>query len=408
MENICAGVKIFADMMLRKIRTHHKHKEGRIFSWVVLIMSFGVGLTLPIFPNFVKSILKTDTSVSLFYSAMALVMFLAAILSTIVFKKVERTTITKISLLVSGIVFLSLIFVSKITELAILNTIKVWFNLFLLMALSLFVRDFAKEKELGEEEGVFYKFNNIGYFAGPLLGGFLAIYFDYEFVFILTAAILIIGLVYFYHKHIIQKHPAIINRKKTPASKIFHNLKEYFFNKERTKIFIITTLLMIWVGFRRLYIPLYVISAGFEESMTGIILAFGIIPLILLEVAVGKYADKKGIKIPISVGFLIIALCLTIIFLSQNIWLNFVLLIICSIGAALIEPLQEYHLFKNLPKEKEDDLYGIYMTADPIAYFLAPALGALILLFLPFNYLFIIFGILMLGGGVFSYITLRY
>ncbi|MBD3361077.1 MFS transporter [Candidatus Peregrinibacteria bacterium] len=408
MENIFANVNIYADMMLRKIRTCHQHKEGRIFSWTVLIMSFGIGLTLPIFPNFVKSILKTDTAVSLFYSAMALVMFLAAVLSTIVFKKVERTTITKISLLTSGIVFLLLIFVSKITELAILNTIKVWFNLFLLMALSLFVRDFAKDKELGEEEGIFYKFNNIGYFAGPLLGGFLAIYFNYEFVFILTATILIGGLIYFYHKHIIQKHPAIINRKKTSASKTFHKLKEYFLNGERTKIYIISTLLMIWVGFRRLYIPLYVITTGLNESATGIILALGIIPLILLEVGVGKYADKKGIKIPISVGFLLIALCLSAIFLSQNIWLNFVLLIICSVGTALIEPLQEYYLFKNLPKEKEEDLYGIYMTADPIAYFLAPTLGALILLLLPFNYLFIIFGILMLGGAVFSYTTLRH
>ena len=116
---------------MHRVRTHHRHPQGRIFSWMVLMIGFGVGLVLPIFPNFVKSILHTDSAVSIFYAGMAFLMFIGALGSTIIFKKVERTTITKISLLVVAIVFFLLIFVTRLTELAILNTFRIWFNLFM-------------------------------------------------------------------------------------------------------------------------------------------------------------------------------------------------------------------------------------------------------------------------------------
>ncbi|MFH1284650.1 MAG: MFS transporter [Candidatus Peregrinibacteria bacterium] len=395
-------------MMLRKIRTHHGHSEGRIFSLMVFIMGFGVSMLIPIFPNFVKSILHTDSATSLFYSGMALMMFAAAISSTIIFKKIQRTTITKISLLVSAIAFLLLVFVNRLVELSVINMIRSWFILFLIMSLALFVRDFSREKNLCEQEGFFYTFSNMGYLLGPLVGGFLAAYFGYEFVFALAAAVFITGLIYFYHKHVIQKHPAIINQKKTSTAKLIHNIKNYFKNPERTKIYLVTFALMSWFGFRRLYIPLYVVTAGFSDSITGIILAASIVPLILLEVAVGKYGDKKGIRIPVSAGFLIIALCLIGVYLSSNVWMDFTLLIIGNIGAALVEPLQESYLFKNLPREEEEDLYGIYMTADPMAYFLTPAIGAAILFLLPFESLFLIFGILILGASALAFTKLQY
>ena len=47
------------------------------------------------------------------------------------------------------------------------------------------------------------------------------------------------------------------------------------------------------------------------------------------------------------------------------------------------------------------------MTADPLAYFLAPAIGAAALLLVPFNYLFLIFGIIMLSASAFSWLALK-
>ncbi len=392
---------------MRKIKTHFNHPTGKIFSKMAFINSFAIGMILPIFPNFVKSILNTEYAVSLFYSCMALVMFIGAIASTVVFKKVERTTITKASLLISGLIFFLLTFVTQIYELAFLQSVRICFNLFLLMTISLFIRDFTKVEKLGEQEGLSYRASALGFLFGPLIGGFLANKFSYEFVFVLTSMILFLGLIYFYHLHIIQKHPAIINNRKISKTKLHQNIREFFKKKNLRKAYIIAFSFMLWISFKRLYIPLYILLSGYIESLTGIILALSIIPLILLEVKVGQYADKKGVRLPISLGFFIMGLIFIITFLNPNPLINFFLLASINIGGAMIEPLQEYYLFENLTKDKEEDLYGIYMTADPVAFFITPVIGAMVLFYLPFNYLFLVFGLIMFSVSFFTHINLK-
>jgi len=394
---------------MHPIRTHHKHPEGKIFAWMVLILYFGITFIYPIFPSFVKEIVKDDKFVSLFYSAMALVTLVAALSSTIIFRKVDRAKITRWGFLVAGLTFLSLIFISRITELTVVRTIQVWANLFIIMAISLFVRDFATARNLGEEEGLFYRYTNIGCFLGPLIGGFFAEQFGYEITFIIAAIILFCGFGYFYSKNTVQNHPAIIiNSPKTSTGTFFKNIKDNFSTPGGVESYFMTLFLTIWFGFRGLYIPLYIIASGYTEEMSGLILALGIIPFILLEVKVGEYVEKKGIRIPLALGFLIIAAILFIIFVSPYPILNLILLILGNIGAALIEPLQEYTLFKNMSKEDENRLYGVHMTANPIGFFLAPAIGAITLIFLSFNYIFLIFGIIMLfASGAFWFKSKR-
>jgi len=393
---------------MHKLRTHHKHTEGRFFSYIALLFTFGVGLTLPIFPNFVQSILETNTNVSIFFAVLAVAMFMAALSSTILFTKVQRTTILKISLLISAIVYFILPLAGEVFDLSILSTIRAWVYLLIIMSLSLFVRDFANEDNLAEEEGRFYMFDNIGYLLGPLIGGFIGSKLSYEINFIAAGAIMFIGLFIFYHQHIVLKHPSIINRKKTTPTKFRKDIKEFFSDPNRKIVYLITLILMCFHKFKYVYIPLFVISSGYLESMTGLVLGLCIVPLILLEVKVGNYADKNGIRYPISAGFLILALSLLFIFLNPYTLLDFTAFVIGYIGFAFIEPLQEYFLFKHLPRSKEENLYGVYMTADPIAYFITPTLGFIILYFLPFNYLFLAFSIILFSASILSFVKLKH
>ncbi|MFA6992751.1 MAG: MFS transporter [Candidatus Gracilibacteria bacterium] len=387
---------------MHKIKTHHQHPEGKIFAWMALLLYLGISFIFPIFPNFVKQIVKQDDYVSLFYAAMAIMILLAAIASTIVFKKIDRAKITKWGFFISGITFFLLIFISRITELTVIRTIQVCVNLFILMSISLFVRDFATSRNLGEKEGQYYKYSNIGVFFGPLIGGFVAANLGYELTFIMAAVILFCGFGYFYGKHSLENNPAIITLPKMKTSSFIKNIKDNFSSPGRVRAYFITLILTLWFGFRNLYIPLYIVEQGFLENVSGIVMALSIIPFILLEVGVGKYAEKKGIRMPISIGFLIIGIDLLLVFICPFSIVNFGLLILGNIGASFIEPLQEYTLFKNLPKEDEDRIYGVHMTANPIGFFLAPAIGGIILTMLSFEYIFLFFGIIMLfASGVF-------
>ncbi len=392
--------------MIKKIRTHHEHPGGRVFSWLSLIMGVGTAMLIPIFPGFVKDILGSDGGVSVFYSIMALVMLGGGLASTVILEKIDRTKITKASFIISAIVLIGFIFTTRVYELSLFQGIFVIMKLFSIMAVSLFVRDYTKIKDLGVEEGVFYRFNNIGFLIGLLAGGFLASKFGYEIVFFISAIVMFIGFLYFNHLHIVVQNPAIVQENKTALPNVIDHLKKFFSSVNRKKAYLVTLSLMIWRGFKTLYIPLYILESGYLESMSGLILALSIVPFIFLEVWVGEYAEKKGIRIPIAGGFFLIAICLLFVYLSPYILLNFAVLIVANIGAAFIEPLQEYYLFKHTPKKEEDELYGVYMTADPVAYFLAPATGAVILFFLPFNYLFLLFAIIWLVFGGYFWVAL--
>ncbi|MFA6305683.1 MAG: MFS transporter [Candidatus Gracilibacteria bacterium] len=390
-----------------KIRTPHKNKEGRIFSWLALLIGLALSLVIPIFPNFVKTVLRTDSNVSIFFSVMALMTLLGGLCSTIVFKKLQRTMVLKASFISLAVIYFMLIFVVRITELSVLTTIKCWFELFAVITLSLFVRDFSNSKNFGEEEGKYFKFQNIGYLIGPLLGGFLASQFGYEIVFILAAGTILGGFVYFYNHHVIKESMAIINMKKESTIKLIDNVKNYFSDPNRTKAYFISFSLTTWFMVKRLYLPLYIMASGYLSSVTGIVFSLGIIPFILLEEKVGKYADKKGIRLPISVGFFIIAGALLLTFISPFPILNFIIIILASIGAAFIEPVQEYFLLKNTPKEQEEDLFGIYSTSAITAAFFAPIIGALILAVLPFKFIFLVFAVLIGAVGFYFRSTLK-
>ncbi|MBI2634653.1 MFS transporter [Candidatus Peregrinibacteria bacterium] len=405
MANIIVHVKF--SYMFRRLATHHLHPDGKAFSWLALMKGVAIGMLLPIFPTFVQTIVRTESMVSLFYAGIAIVIFIAALGSTILFSKVERTTIAKVSIVAVAIaIFLFMIVVSAF-QLIVFESLRVMFYTFLLVSIGLFIRDFTRDKQLGETEGLYYRFSAIGFFIGPLLGGFLAAYFGYELVFLFSTIMILACLGYFHHLHILAKNKIIAASKKLPAQQLFKNIKKYFSSREATKAFFVTMAFMLWTGFQHLYIPLYIKNSGYLESLTGIVMSLSLIPLIMLEVKVGNFADRHGARIPIGFGFAIMGALLLVTFISPWPLFNFLLLILMNIGGAMIEPLQSYYLLKNIDRNNEDHIYGIYLTADPIAYFIVPLVGALITGFLPFKYLFLIFGGIMLIVSFFAWTKLE-
>jgi len=375
-----------------KLATSHRNPKGRVFSWLSLLYGFSLGLFIPVFPGVMKSVLHTEENVSLFYMFLAVVMFLSAISSTIILRKLKRTLVAEICFVVWAVSFVFLIFSTHLQTLAICAGIINWIKILLIISIALFVRDFSSKNELGKEEGIFYKFNNIGYLIGPILGGYIGTKLGNSYVFTASAVVSMATFVYFYHKHIVQKHSALTEIVPYPKSNILSNAKEYFSNTERIKSYINAVILVLWFSFKNLYIPLYILLSGFQENVTGLVLSLGILPFIFLEVKIGAYADKYGFRLPMSTGYFIMGLALLGIFISPYPILNFAMIIMGNVGAALVEPLAECHAVKNIPKNSEDRLYGIYRTADPVAYFITAGIGALTLLFGPFNWLFLVFG----------------
>jgi MFS family permease len=284
---------------------------------------------------------------------------------------------------------------------------KIYLELMLQIVLALFIRDFATKNNLGKEESQRFRFQNIGALVGLLLGGFLASQLNYETVFAGESLIALFALAYFQKKHLLDKHPAIINSKKTEKAEFFKNVKDFFVNKERRKIYIISVIYMLWISFKYLYIPLYVANSGYLPNMTGLILALAMLPAIVFEVRTGDFGKIYTSRKVITLGFCIIGALLSIVFLSPWPLLNFGLLAITGAGAGLIEPLKEEYFLDNTAVKEEERFYGVYCTYDPISNFITPLIGVATFVFLPFKFVFVIFGILMFTAAYYSWTSLK-
>lgn len=388
-------------MKMFKLRTPHISKEGRVLSWASMIHGLGIGMLLPIFPTYVATIIENDSLIGFFYSAMALAMVLAGILSVYLYRRYTRLAVANVFLFVSAVASMYLVFTTDIYSVFVLGFIKVFASLFVVMSLGLMVHDFTKSKDIGKTEGVYFLFNNVGWFIGPLLGGIIGRYFGYEPVFALAGLFSLATIAFLSHKKLVEEHPAL-NVPKYNKHKVhpFSRFKGFFSNRERTGSYFVAIAFMMWTSFKPLIIPLFVVKMGFASDMSGLLMALSIIPFLLFEIPVGEYADKYNVRKPIIAGFLILGFMLLGVFASPWFVLDALFLILANVGAAFIEPLHDIYFFKNVSKKEENDYFGIFSTADPIAQLIGPAILSLSFLFLPFEYVFLFFGVffLIVGG----------
>ena len=394
-------------MRFHAIRTPHICKEGRIFSWAALIYSFGISLLLPIFPNFVESIINSESFVGYFYSAMAIAMAIAGLASSFFYRRFSKMTILYLALLGGSLLTMFFVFVNGPYLLFFLEFLRIFILLYVLMTLALMVHDFAKKNALGRTEGFYFLFNNIGWLFGPIIGGTIARYAGNEPVFVLSGFCLLITLFYLTHQHLIKKHPSLASPHSKEEKQSANNpnkFKEYIKNKNRIIAYFVSVALISWMAFKAVVIPLFVADSGYGSDTAGLIISLCILPYVLFEMPIGEYADKKGLRLPIISGFFIMAFFVLAVKISPVFYLDAVFLILANIGAAFIEPLHDVYFFKNVEKKDEDALYGVFITADPVGRFLGPALVSTSLILLPFNWVFVVFAVVFAIAGLFSFL----
>ena len=159
----------------------------------------------------------------------------------------------------------------------------------------------------------------------------------------------------------------------------------------------------IWLTLIYVYIPIYIVESGLNASVVGFFLFAHVTPLILLEYYFGKLAGKIGFKKTFIIGYSIIGTITILCFFIPNIYMQLGLILIASIGLAMIEPTTEAYFFDLVGKQKEK-FYGPYNTTIDVNSIVALFLSAIILLFLPYKFLFLFIGIIML---IFAGISLK-
>jgi MFS family permease len=271
-------------------------------------------------------------------------------------------------------------------------------NTQILLCIDVFIEHLGDNNTIGKNRSLYLTLINLAWLFSPLVASFLITkeggYKTIYIVAFITTVIMTIGLSLSVKKNYRDK-----TYKKTPFLETYRFLKT---NKHMLAITIINFILQFFYAWMVVYTPIYLFeNIGLGWGQIGIIFTIMLTPFVLFGLPIGILIDKYHIskRILLYIGFVIISVSTFIIagMNTKSIILWAIVLFITRVGATIIETTSEIYFFTHI-KEEETYLLSVFRDMVPVAYIIAPLISTLIFIFLPFNYLFLILGLILLSG----------
>lgn len=367
-------------------------------SIVVLIASLSASLADTIWALYLDSFVHSESTVGLISSGLTLLAFFSYFIFVPIIEKNSKSKIFAISLLLFAISYALFAIITKLSFLLIVACFITLVYSFRITSLGIMIRDKSKSGKLSRNEGLIYSVGNFAWVIGPLISGFIAASYGISYVFIISSILVLISLLLFLMSGIKD-----VNISKKVHNNVLSNFFEFFKDKQRTLSYIISGGVNMWWGFIYLFVPLHIIRNGLSDLWVGYFLFAVAVPLILTEYKFSRLPSRIGHRKVFKFGYFFVAVISFICFFMSNIFVVLGLLVVASFGMSLLEPTTETHFFKILKKKSDENrFYGPYNTTIDSSSFVGRISGSILLIFLPFNYLFILYGGFMLIMFFFS------
>ena len=364
-----------------------------------LVSSFAVALVVTIWAIYIDTFVHNASYVGFITAFFTIIGTLSYIFLTPLIERCNKVKLYGLTILTYIISYILFAFLSSLYVVIILGSILAITGSLKIIVFGIIFRDKTKDNSVSKNEGLIYTIINLSWFIAPIVAGFIANKYGIKEVFLLAAGILLINSFLFRIFNIKDNQK---NKKidKKPLKQFFN----YFKDKKRVHAYFLGGGVNLWWSLIYIYIPIYLYELGLGEKIIGYFLGAVVLPLILTEYYFGKLAGKKGFRKIFLIGYLILSVVAFTAFFIPNIYLLLGILILASLGTAMLESTTEAYFFDVITTKERDKYYGPYNTTIELNSFLGSALPAVILLFLPFKSIFLFFGAAML---ILSLMSLR-
>lgn len=368
------------------------------------IFSFQTLLTAYIGSSYMERFVDSESVGTIFaigsLGAIFFIFFSSRILRAIGNVRYVVTTMVAIS---SLLIIIGLAPTKAITVVAF--TLFLMINPQIYLAIDIFLETLIGEDETstGSKRGLILTFMGMAAFLAPLTMGYLIGDSDNMPIVFFTAAI--IALIF--TVIVIAKFRGFDDPKYQAV-----RLKDMLLGLSKStsiKIVIYCQfLLQLFFTWMVIYFPLYLATeVGLSWDSIGKIIAAGLFAYVIFEYPTGRLADQKlGEKELMAVGLVILAISSSFISFLEGVSITtwMILIFISRIGASMVEITTESYFFKQVNGD-DPSLISLFRLTRPVANLLGALLGSFSLLFLPFNLIFVVLGIILVTG-VFATIKL--
>jgi len=186
---------------------------------------------------------------------------------------------------------------------------------------------------------------------------------------------------------------------------VINSIAHFWQHKDIRNVFLAHFIMQVFFAWMVIYLPLYMATEiGMTWDVIGSIIAVGLFAYVLIEYPAGVIADKwLGEKEMMAFGFLILAVSSSWIsfMTSATVLAWMILMFISRIGASLVEATTESYFFKHT-KGTDANIMSFFRLTRPLAMVVGSLLGTVALLYLPFQLIFIVLGLMMVPGIFFT------
>ena len=376
----------------------HKENFDKKKILIITVISFFIGFSQAVAAYVLSTFFEGAwgaKSVGFFYAGTYLISLFVLLNLHKVVAKIGKSSAFSLICLLEILILCSLVFLGFTKAAAFLVVFYIIFSALAWTMIDIILETFSKDEASGEIRGGHLTVFNLGFLFGPFVSTWLLGRFGYNgifsFILFLNIAILIVFVTF------VRKVDSQICKK----NKVIVVVKKAWGRKNLMNIYYISFVLEAFFALMVIYTPIYLKETiGFSWAEIGKIFTVMLIPFVLLQYPVGFLADKKFGEKEFLIGslFIMSASTLFIYFTSSTsmfVWA--IILFATRIGASMIEVLRDSYFYKQVDG-KDVDLIDFFRTSSPVGYIFATLLSALLLIFLPLKFAFILVAIITLTG----------
>lgn len=387
-------------MPIKKIRNslRSSNRSVLIVYLATLLLIFSAYITSYINSSYLEQYISTE-EIGLVYTVGAALTILSFLFISRVLHKVGNYYVTLGLIAIDFIAVFGLVFADSlrvaiplfIAHITVITLIFFNFDIFLEAVIG------EQEHTTGSRRGLLLALSSFVGACTPLLSGHLvgeSSEFTNAYLIAAVALLPIFTLVLILFRKF--KQP------KNQEVKVLSAMRSFWIDKNIRIVFLNNLLLWFFFCFSVIYVPLYLSTEmGFSWTTIGIILFGGQLAYVFFEYPIGRLADQYfGEKEMMIIGFVILSFSVgTFAFLTDSVWLWIIAMFISRIGASLVEVTTESYFFKHT-NGSDGHVISFFRMANPVAYISGPLVASLALLYLPFNLMFVVFGLWFLPGAL--------
>lgn len=266
--------------------------------------------------------------------------------------------------------------------------------------MDILVEDFSTDQVSGRVRGFYLTILNLGILLAPMISTQILSFLGYQGIFSVVSMgyilVLLLALAGLRHHQTVQLPKVVF------ADTIWKVMKR----KNIMLIYGVSWVLEFFYSIMVVYMPMLLISQGFDWGGIGFIFTVMLIPFVLVQYPVGIIADRKwGEKELLLVALVILGLSSVAVGFTRStdiiFWAG--LLFVTRLGAATLEVLRDSYFYKQIgPNDVE--MIAFFRSARPTAAIAAAGISLFFLAIFTLHSLFYLVGALALAAcfAVFS------